>query len=334
MSELSGIVDAIDYPIYNGLNVNASRTITVTNPTGNSGLSSLTISIPAGATSLTPTGSCPSDSGVPGGCSVTVFGSGPWAIVYSTTGSTLVPAGSTIKITVTIRTETSVAVWGVADMYSFSMSATDTNGVGVILSSMIIYETAAVALSVTNPSASTHSALEPFNVGVDAVNGSSTLVSGLPLEVSNSSDIFLSLEYFTSTSSVTEIQVNGTVVGQVYLAFAGEGSLDSDSSGAIIGSVISETFTITTPSPVITLNQVYGIEDSTLTVDGSGFAGTSAITINYSGNAVSTTPSPCITDSGGAFSCSIVVPLASSISVNDSSADCRSPRAEYTLIRL
>ncbi|MDG7001129.1 MAG: thermopsin, partial [Nitrososphaerota archaeon] len=95
VSELSGIVDAIDYPIYNGLNVNASRTITVTNPTGNSGLSSLTISIPAGATSLTPTGSCPSDSGVPGGCSVTVFGSGPWAIVYSTTGSTLVPAGST-----------------------------------------------------------------------------------------------------------------------------------------------------------------------------------------------------------------------------------------------
>lgn len=313
VSELSGIVDTIDYPIYNGLNSSATRTITVTNPAGNSGLSSLTITIPAGATSSTPTGSCPSDSGVPGGCSVTVFGSGPWAIVYSTTSGALVPAGSTIKITVTIRTEISVAVSGVADMYSFSISATDTNGRGVVLSSMTVYETATVTLSVTNPSTTTHSVLQPFNVGIDATNGSSTLVSGLPLEVSNSSDVFLSPEYFTSTSSATEIQVNGTVAGQVHLTFAWEGSLDSDSSGAVIASVVSETFTITTS---FTISQTYGIAGATLSVDGSGFAGSSIITIKYGGNPVSTAPSSCVTNSSGYFSCNIVVPAASSASVN------------------
>src|SRR3989475_788425 len=61
----------------------------------------------------------------------------------------------------------------------------------------------------------------------------------------------------------------------------------------------------------ISLNPTSGPVGTTVTVSGSGFAANSGITISYDGVAMTTNPGTITTDSTGAFSGSIIVPLSS-----------------------
>src|SRR5256712_7531928 len=61
----------------------------------------------------------------------------------------------------------------------------------------------------------------------------------------------------------------------------------------------------------ISLNPTSGPAGTTVTVSGSGFAANSGITISYDGAAMTTNPGTITTDSTGAFSGSITVPLSS-----------------------
>ena len=116
---VTGATATIDYPILAGYSASVTRTISLANPIGNTPISRFTISIPKGAASVAPTGAV--YAGSPG-ATVAVYGTGPWAIVYTGPGFTSCPSSrrSDCSLTVTFTTETTFAsTSGVLNPYKF-----------------------------------------------------------------------------------------------------------------------------------------------------------------------------------------------------------------------
>lgn len=261
-ASVAGATATIDYPVLNGYSAAVTRTITVTNPTGNPAIASLTVSIPSAAASAVPnpTGAGTCVSGVPYTCTVSTFGSGPWAVVYTVpSGDVLVPGGAAIKLSITFTTEVAAGVsTSQADPYSLSVSATDPSGQSTNLNSIGVYETTTVTLSKTDASPLTQTAGTPFTEQVIT----NPVVSGLPLAVSvtagTSKDITLSPTSFISGSSASSVSVNDTKAETpVTVSFTGNGTFVSPDANGQITPVGSGSYTIN-PGAASTLQVAIG----------------------------------------------------------------------------
>ncbi len=126
---------------------------------------------------------------------------------------------------------------------------------------------------------------------------------------------------FAATSAIT-IRFNGAVVTTAPTsvttsasgAFSCTFNVPTSANGAYAVSATdsssgtdSETFTVSA-APAITLNPATGSSGTTVTVSGTNFAATSAITIRFNSEIVTTTPSSVTTSAAGAFSCTFNVP--------------------------
>ena len=69
----------------------------------------------------------------------------------------------------------------------------------------------------------------------------------------------------------------------------------------------SATYKVTTS---LMLSPTSGAVGSTVTATGNGYAASSTVTITFNDVVVTTSPSPCMTNSAGSFSCTFVVPQA------------------------
>jgi len=172
---------------------------------------------------------------------VAVFGTGPWAVVYTGSGSpaVLVPGGATVKLSVTFKTETTFAsTSGVADPYTISTAVIDTTGASTTLASITVYETASTSVTITNPTG-TLTAGTPFTVKASGTD------SGLPLVVTASGSLSnnangvsatttLSPSSFTTGSSSQSISVNDTTAETLTVTVSGGAALVAPSTGGTI----------------------------------------------------------------------------------------------------
>lgn len=240
---ISGTTVAIDYPILAGYSVAVTRTITVTNPIGNTPISTFTVSIPVGAVK---TGTAPSGAigaGTTG--TATLFGNGPWAIVYAapTAGGTLIPGGAAVTFTVTFTTESTFATTsGVADAYTLSTAATDTTGASTTLPSLTVYETASTVVTVTGPTG-TLVAGTPFTVKVSGTDSGLQLLVTASGSSSNgpngqSATTTISPTSFTSgpNTGTQSVSVNDTTAETLDLSVTGGTALASSSGGLLTDS--------------------------------------------------------------------------------------------------
>jgi len=241
-STITGATASIDNAILAGYGIGVTRTISLNNPIGNAAITTFTISIPKGAVgSGNPTATV--YAGSPG-ATAAVFGTGPWAVVYSgaSPSGVLVPGGATVKVTVSFHTETTFAATsGVADPYSLSTSVTDTTGATTTLAQITVYETASTTATVTGPSGSL-TAGTPFTVTVKGTD------SGLPLLVTDAANVSftsgtndvsttttLSPSSFVTGSGTQSITVNDTTAEKLYVAVFGGAIVAPSINGTILG---------------------------------------------------------------------------------------------------
>jgi large repetitive protein len=83
----------------------------------------------------------------------------------------------------------------------------------------------------------------------------------------------------------------------------------------------------------VMVTPIMGAVGSVVTASGSGYAASSAISMKFGGVSVTTTPSPCDTNSAGSFSCSFLVPATplSTYTVTATDASSNSASAFYTV---
>jgi hypothetical protein len=263
-----GATATIDYPILAGDSVVVTRTINVTNPSGNLGITVIYVSVPASAASAAPSGTFPADSGVPlkDQGQVQVFGSGPWTVEYPASGeNVLVPGGSSIRVTLTLTTETSQSNSKDADAYNFEVSVTDTSGANTVLSPITVYETSSQQVTVSNPTSLQQVARKPFDIAGE------TSQSGLPLNVSayegTSFDITISPSTFFTMSAPTLITITDSRGEDVGLLVSGNGTLWKDSSGGVLTPGASSVITVWQLTAATNKHHYSGSE--TLTVSGT-----------------------------------------------------------------
>lgn len=241
-SEPASVVGAtatIDYPILAGYSQSVTRTISLANPTGNTPISTFSVTIPVGAdkSGVTPSATV---YGSPG-ATITVYGTspGPWTIVFAGAGSPgdLVPGGATVSFAITFTTEPTYATKaGQADPYSLALAVTDTTGASTILNSITVYECSSTAPTVTGPNGSL-TAGTPFNVLVTGED------SGLPLVVTASGNVSDNTHGVSATTTFSpasftsgpntgsqSISVNDTTAEGLTVTVSG-GTLASTSTG-------------------------------------------------------------------------------------------------------
>ena len=255
-ASVTGATATIDYPILAGYNQSVTRTITVTNPIGNTPISTFTVSIPKAAVgSSSPTGAI--GAGTSG--TVAVFGTGPWAIVYTATGGssgTLVPGGAAVTFTITFTTETTYATTsGVADPYTLSTSVTDTTGAATNLNSLTVYETASTTVTVTGPTG-------PVTAGTPFTVTASGTDSGLPLQVTASGSLSdsngvsatttLSPTTFTSGSGSQSISVNDTTAETLNVTVTGGSQASSSHGGFLTDTYVNSANALTIHAGAVT----------------------------------------------------------------------------------
>ena len=233
---VTGATATIDSPVLIGSSVQAVRTISIANPIGNTAISTVTISVPKSAVgSGQPSGAFV--LGVPATtppASVNVYGSGPWAVVYSagSSGGVLIPGGATVQLAVSFLTESAPTTTGAADTYSLSVAVTDTSGASTNLNGITIYETGApTTLTLKAPSTTP-------TAGSNFVVTATTSSTGLPLQVTASGVVSngasgttsktttISPTSFTTASSSQSITLNDTTEEQLTVTVNG-GKLNS-----------------------------------------------------------------------------------------------------------
>lgn len=260
---VTGATATIDYPILAAIAgaTTDTRVIAVNNPSGNPGITTITISVPAGAVTASPTGSIPSYAGVPdcvAGCNAATFGAGPYSIQYTDTassGAVILPPGATILLAINLKPETATTATGAADTFSLAASVTETGGANTVLSPITIYETTATAVTLGTPSSSS------VTVGTLVTFTSSTTQTGLPLfsgisSVSAAGTPTTSPASFTSGASTTTITVNDTTAETDTFTVGGPKPNANSANGLLTnGTTGNIVFTAGTPSTItITIN--------------------------------------------------------------------------------
>ena len=297
---VTGATAAIDYPIIAGVNSTPSlesRVVTISNPAGNPGITTITISVPAAAVSAAPTGSIPIWGGVPdcatpnSACQAAVFGSGPYSLQYTDTlsghtGAVILPGGASISLVLSLQPEKSVVSSSGADQYSISVAVEDSSSANTVLNSLTVYELASgSSLTVTGPSSLTQTAGSTFSFSV------SSPASGLPVVVGTQTRSTLltsppSIAYspasFTTGTGSQTIVVNDTVE-ETFVAYAGGpqtyASAHSSLSGMITeGSLLGNGTTSTINVQAGTLSQL------TVMVNGYDQANANQINVTSTSN--------------------------------------------------
>ena len=254
---VTGATVSIDYPIFAGISTTVqsdSRVITINNPAGNPGITTITISVPAAAVSAAPTGYIPTWGGVPDcaskTCKAQVFGSGPYSIQYvdnTSSGAVILPGGASISVVIGLTPETETTSSGAADTFQLSSAVTDTGGANTVLNSMTIYETRATSATVTNPSSLTQKAGTPFTFTA-SVNQ-----TALPLTVytnGTTSTTTLTPPSFTSGSSAQTISVNDTTAENITLSVGGPVA-NSHSLNGLLGNGTTSTINVKAGAPTM-----------------------------------------------------------------------------------
>jgi trimeric autotransporter adhesin len=257
---VTGATAAIDYPIYgsisNGAPTTDTRTITVSNPVGNPGITTITISVPAAAVGVSSTvaGTIPTTGGVPDcsgtACNAKVFGTGPYSLQYcDTTGTNcgtavILPPGATIKLTISFAPETNTVSSSAADTYTLSASVTDTTGANTVLNSLAIYETKATTVTGTNPSATTYTAGTVFTFTASLNQTGVPLYAGAH-SVTNAGTPTVSPASYTSGSSAQTISVNDTTAEVDTFGVGGPKPNVLSNGNGVLGNFTTQSETIT-----------------------------------------------------------------------------------------
>jgi len=219
---VTGATAAIDVPVFANIAGGSSdtRIITVSNPNGNAGIVSITISVPAGSlkAATAPSGNIPLTGGVPDcsgtACPASVFGSGPWSVQYLDTsaghsGATILPGGASIQLQFIETPEILTAVSGVADTFPLSVAVTDTTGAITTLNAINIIDTQASVITLGATSATQVTAGSTFTFTA------STTDTGVPLQTSTTptnspATTAVSPSTFTTGASATTLTANDT----------------------------------------------------------------------------------------------------------------------------
>ena len=246
-SVVTGATISIDYPILASIATSGavSRVISVYNPPGNPGITTITVSVPTAAVTATPTGSIPIWGGVPDcaatACSAQVFGSGPYSIQYTdnkTPGAVILPPGAAISLVIGLTPETSTSATGAADVFQLQSSVTDTGGANTVLNTMSIYETTTSQITVSTPSSS-QSAGVPFTFTALASQSGLPLVAGVTTGTASTTTI--SPSSFTSSSSAQTISVNDTTAESLVVQAGGAAPNPNSAGGFLTNGTVSVT---------------------------------------------------------------------------------------------
>ena len=260
-----GATATIDDPIYANIGSNSlvTRTIAVSNPIGNPGITTITISVPAAATqgASPPVGTIPANGGVPdcvGVCTASTFGSGPYSIHYTDTlhaGTVILPAGATILITLQTKPSTTTAVTSAADVFTFAVAVTDTVPQTTQLNSITVFYTTTSALANTGPSITNIQAGSTFTfTSGTGVSGQTGLPLYTHIATGTAKSTTISPTSYTSGSSAQTFTVNDTKASDTVTVTVGAPVFASpgDSAGGLLTNSTSSGVLIN-PGPSVAL---------------------------------------------------------------------------------
>jgi len=138
-----------------------------------------------------------------------------------------------------------------------------------------------------------------------------------PTSVAIGDQIAIKGDGFAATSNIT-IYWDGVSVGAVYAITNASGSftlnftIPASSRGQhtvkATDASANLAFTILAVIQKITLNPTTGSTGDTVTITGTGFSADKTISVLYDGTSIATTPTSVLTDSGGSFNASFVMP--------------------------
>lgn len=150
--------------------------------------------------------------------------------------------------------------------------------------------------------------------------GQSVTISGSGYLASSTITLFYDGTSFTA--SIPETNAQGDFQGTLLIPPSSAGPHVITATDAA-GNSISQTFTV---KPSASIAPTAGFVGTTVIALGSGFTASASINIAFNGTAVSTSPSPCIVSSAGAFTCSFAVPASAeagnaTVAITDSASD-------------
>lgn len=320
---LSSVSDSMGDPIFASISSRTvdTRVINLTNPAGNPGITEVLLSIPIASVSSEPTGTIPIYGGVPdcevSACTATTPGISflnGYSLAYSDTsnggsGKVILPAGSTILLTLTLVPELQTTNVSSADSFSLGVSVYENSGTQSLihLDPISIYETTSNVVSVKDPSSSIQT------VGVSFKFGGGDYQGGIPLAVSafsKESTPIVTIYPLTFISSPDDILTSITVIdetnGTLWLTISGYGTKSlHDAGGILSGSstdaivvntssspTSSTTSSITTTAQTTTTN-ISSTTTTQPTLNTTSTTATTTTTRNYtSSTATSTTTQP------------------------------------------
>jgi hypothetical protein len=258
---------SIDYPYIQigTYSTNPTRTITISNPLGNPGITRIEIQVPAAAADEAPTGDFA--VGFVNTGTVNTAGSGPWVLIYpgSSAGAVILPAGAAGKLTISIDPENSVSTTGVVDAYTFTVTIFFEGGASQV-QTLTIYEGEASSTGVIVTTTGTLKVGQPISLKVTL----DTACQGIPLKLvrtapttlpSGFTDSFTPATVTTGTSNdpAATATYTSTYATTAYRIKATVGTIDSYSNNiGTLNEVPCDAFNIAAESPTKVLINVPG----------------------------------------------------------------------------
>jgi hypothetical protein len=247
-----------------------TRTISITNPLGNLGITEVDLNIPlaaAFAISTADAGQTAFGLGFVNEGTVSVAGTGPWTAVYpgSSSGAVILPAGAAGSIIFAIDPEASESTSGVADAYHLTLTIHYTDG-SAQTGILTLYEgslaTTSVSAAITTTTAGTSwtytVTLGPSDSGVPLTWFSSPSVSSVAtasVSASFGTPTFTTSAALTSTSAfVTQLgSAQGVTDGVCtspcyYSATVDAGTPSTHDTGGLLGASFPGTMINVTPN--------------------------------------------------------------------------------------
>lgn len=287
----SSVTDSMDDPIFASIasGTTDTRIITLTNPVGNPGITEIILYVPINSVSISPSGTIPVYGGVAdcavSGCTATMsisFLDG-YELAYSDSspggsGKVILPAGSTILLTLTMLPESQTSTASSADSFSLSVSVYDNSGINgyTNLSPIVFYETTSNVVSVVDPSSLTQTAGVPFTFGAGDYQG------GIPLVVSafskgSTSAIAINPSRFMSSPNdvLTKITVVDDTNETLTLIVSGYGTGSSNDVGGILYSSATNKIVVNAAPSIDSQNLVISASSSNFQVE-TGWANISS----------------------------------------------------------
>ena len=256
--------------------VGAVRTLTITNPSGNQGITEVDVSIStSAATAVGPAAFV--DGFINDAVAPSVAGSGPWTIVYTGTasGDVILPQGAAGHVDFTFSSEGAESVTGTADAYSLTVIVTYTDG-STSTSSVTLYEGAAAGVTAAFVTATP----QTVNTPLSATAATNVADQGIPLVWSSTPSVstlttagfsasFTPATGTTSASgsvSTTFVSTEATETAGVYTLSADAGTPYASDSGGMLTPVPTAAMTLTPAAPTqVTVGTFWDVPSDTPT---------------------------------------------------------------------